>query len=69
MARRSPALGLFGSDQAVMARRRAAGGDCALSIEAGDAPDRRRVARMMQTTGAAMVRVALPDGFDRAEVA
>lgn len=68
-ALRGPVLGLFGSDQAATARQLAACRDCALAIEAGDAEAAARVARMMEVWGAAMVRVALPNGIERAEAA
>ncbi|WP_439597696.1 four-carbon acid sugar kinase family protein [Falsiroseomonas sp.] len=64
-----PVLGLFGSDQPATARQMAACGDCAMAIAAGDDAAASQVARMMGLAGAAMVRVALPDGLGRAEAA
>ncbi|WP_374202188.1 four-carbon acid sugar kinase family protein [Roseomonas sp. CECT 9278] len=62
-----PVLGLFGSDQAVTARQLAACGDSAVAIGSGD--DSATVARRLDATGLAMVRVALPEGLDRVEAA
>lgn len=64
-----PVLGLFGSDQAVTARQVAACGDCAIEVPDGGAASAARVARVVESEGAAMVRVALPDGIGRAEAA
>jgi uncharacterized protein YgbK (DUF1537 family) len=68
-ALQGPVLGLFGSDQVATARQWDACGDRAIAIAAGDQADASRVARMMDKAGVAMVRVALPDGLDRAEAA
>jgi len=65
----APVLGLFGSDQGATARQLAACGDNAIGIAAGDQADAARVARLMDKAGVAMVRVALPDGLDRADAA
>lgn len=64
-----PVLGLFGSDQVATARQLDACGDHAIAIAAGDQADASRVARIMDKAGVVMVRVALPEGLDRAEAA
>ncbi|BDG70443.1 four-carbon acid sugar kinase family protein [Roseomonas fluvialis] len=66
-ALRGPVLGLFGSDQVATARQLAACGASSIAIGAGD--DTAAVACRLDTIGAAMVRVLLPDGLDRAEAA
>ncbi|UPY38891.1 four-carbon acid sugar kinase family protein [Sediminicoccus sp. KRV36] len=68
-ALRGPVLGLFGSDQTVTTRQLAACGDCGMVITAGDDAAAAHVARMLETTGVAMVSVKLPLGLDRAEAA
>lgn len=61
-----PVLGLFGSDQRINALQLAACGDLALRLSGSDPEEAMRVARLMDTRGAAMVSLDLPPDLGRA---
>jgi uncharacterized protein YgbK (DUF1537 family) len=66
---RTPILGLFGSDQPATAAQLAACGPHWLALPDGGPASAARVRALLETEGAAVASIVLPEGLDRATAA